>query len=82
MGHVARYVEAAHFWPVTKLPLFHFIQQTVEVESEAVKLSDTFFRNSSGKIAVGTHIMYDIGDIFQRFYQAIVQMAGEGNCDA
>ena len=26
--------------------------------------------------------MYDIGDIFQRFYQAIVQMAGEGNCDA
>ncbi len=39
MGHVARYAEAAHFWPVNEAALFHFIQQTVEVESEAVKLS-------------------------------------------
>ncbi len=49
-GSLARYAEAAHFWPVNEAATLPFIKQTVEVESEAVKLSDTFFETRREKL--------------------------------
>ncbi len=49
-GSCSAYVEAAHFWPVNEAATLPFHPQTVEVESEAVKLSDTFFRNCREKL--------------------------------
>ena len=61
-----------------QLPLFHFIQQTVEIFTKAMKFFDTSFFYPPREVAILTGVMNHIGDVLYLFDHAMMQGSRNG----